>query len=134
MKKSYHTQAREEIARLFAQNAGKSLTAEEVCALLPEGAAGHSTVYRLLSEMCAQGSLIKTLREDTGKAEYLFCDRREEEHMHLRCAQCGRVVHVQHEAARILQGELLSRYGMRLDSARTVLVGECVDCCREEKA
>jgi Fur family ferric uptake transcriptional regulator len=55
-----------------------------------------------------------------------------EHHDHLLCGRCGKVVEFEFEAFEILQREVASRHGYRLESHYHELVGTCPDCLAAE--
>ncbi len=54
-------------------------------------------------------------------------------HDHLLCSKCGRVVEFEFEAFEILQREVATRYGFRLEGHHHELVGSCPECQSKER-
>ena len=57
-----------------------------------------------------------------------------EHHDHLLCGRCGKVIEFEFEAFEILQREVASKHGYRLESHYHELVGTCPDCLAAEPA
>ena len=49
-------------------------------------------------------------------------------HLHLKCVDCGRVVHLDHEATAFVQEHLLQKNHFVADEAATMLFGRCNTC------
>jgi len=129
LKKVYHTEPRREVIRFLRDHKGVPMTAEEIFAGLPEDTAGKSTVYRLLKQLEAEGYLIRSVREETRQAQYLLRERSDcDRHMHLQCLECGRLIHIEGEAAEHVRGEIMDHYGIQLDQSKSLLYGRCSDC------
>ena len=53
----YTTGKKEKIIELLSEHAGETYTLEEICDQILDGESGRSTVYRIVSELVADGSL-----------------------------------------------------------------------------
>lgn len=127
VKMSYNTEKRNAILAFFKKNPSSSYTAEELCSyILPDGK-GKSTVYRLLSKLSAEGLLKKLQVESTRASSYQYVGFHCQEHLHLKCKECGALIHLDAGMSHLLSEELLTSSGFRLDCG-TMLYGVCENC------
>lgn len=130
MKAVYNTKQRSAVLRIFEENAEKQFTIDELIALLGDEAPGKSTVYRLVGKLEEEGTLRRFTREGTSKAVYQLsgahcCS----EHLHIKCVDCGLLIHLDHET----QNELTKNTGFTIDDSLSMLYGVCADCARRRK-
>ena len=121
---AYNTKQKNEIISHFTNNPDKSFTADQVFASL-EGI-GKSSVYRIIAALADEGIL---KREQDGRKcayrlpAYSGCH----EHLHLKCRECGRLLHLDEEISHALEDKLKSSVGFSLDES-TLLYGKCESC------
>jgi Fur family ferric uptake transcriptional regulator len=130
---TYKTKKRELLLDFLKENSQSSFTVEELCqSILPDGNA-KSTVYRLVSKLCKEGTLKKLMLGDAGKFSYQYVKGAAcHEHLHLKCKDCGRLIHLDAPTSHFLENELIKKEGFILD-ADTMLFGVCSECCVGEK-
>lgn len=89
---------------------------------------GRSSVYRLLGEMAAQGTVRKYTAK--GGSAYQFVGERADcsGHLHLQCLSCGRVCHLKCDCNEEISSHLRQTHGFLVDSGRSVLYGTCAAC------
>lgn len=127
VKMSYNTEKRNAILAFFKNNPSSSYTAEELCShILPNGK-GKSTVYRLLSRLTVEGRLKKLQNENSRASSYQYVGFHCQEHLHLKCKECGALIHLDAGMSHILSKELLTSSGFCLD-AGAMLYGVCGNC------
>lgn len=128
----YNTQQRERILGLLKENAGRHLTAEEIeSAARREGRpVGKSTVYRYLDRLVDQGAVRKFIAEEGKSAcyQYTGADAPCVNHYHLKCSDCGALLHVECEFLDKVGSHVLEHHGFVLNGEKTVLYGLCRDC------
>ncbi len=89
-----------------------------------------ATVYRTLPLLAEAGILQPAIVVADSKSYETTFGR--EHHDHLLCGRCGQVIEFEFEAFEILQREVASRHGYRLESHYHELVGTCPDCLSAE--
>lgn len=125
---TYNTEKRAAIIAFFSERASEAFSLDEVCArLLPDGH-GKSTVYRLASKLVEEGVLRKITEQSSRHCTYQYiggtgCS----EHLHLKCRECGRLIHLDEDSTRSLEERLLFAEGFTLDE-KTLIFGKCSDC------
>ncbi len=124
---TYNTEKKAQILALLRENCGKAMTVEEIAASLYKDG-GKSTVYRIISRMVADGSVRKITDPKTRHTTYQYIGGEEcHEHLHLKCAECGRLIHLDGETSHLLRDKLMSASHFTLDES-TLLFGRCEGC------
>ncbi len=125
---SYNTEKRNNLLRFLRENSQNSFTVDELCNNVLNGEGGKSTIYRLVSKLCAEGALRKIFNESTKKISYQYLDCEHcHEHLHLKCKNCGKLIHLDENASQILENSLLQSRGFEIDEG-AMLFGRCIDC------
>ena len=125
---SYTTGKRARIIEYLSDNADKSYTIEEICAVLTEDGKGRSTVYRLVSELVGEGALARLSDGRTRHCTYQYvggelCHT----HLHLKCKGCGRLVHLDRTISEEFERTVSRIGGFSIDNG-ALLLGVCNDC------
>ena len=132
MARTYKTAGRQRLLDFLETNPDRQLTVEELCAEMDrqDGETSRkSTLYRHLSELCAEGT-VRKYRSDTQSA-YVYqyvgqgdCAR----HFHLKCESCGDLIHLECAVSEELLSHISSHHGFEVDSGRSILYGLCKSC------
>lgn len=135
-KAEYKTRQRSQILACLRENKEKSLTVDELVALLEKSgfSVGRTTVYRYLDSLTETGEVRRFSREGKKSAAFQFVENSGEcsSHIHLRCSECGRFVHLGCDFMKEANEHLLEEHGFCVDNELTVLVGKCRDCMKKE--
>jgi Fur family ferric uptake transcriptional regulator len=109
------------------ENAGGHLTAEEVARLVEEGSVplNRSTVYRTLDTLAEIG-VVKATR--MGRALYYEVSAEGEEHHHIRCTRCQKMVHLDAGQVDSLLGRLATDQGFEVSDIQVLVRGLCKTC------
>lgn len=126
----YQTKPRRMLLNFLAENPEQSYTAEELAAALsreygPE-APGKSTVYRLVSKLAQEEQIRRSEPEGVHLSYYQI--NRCHDHLHLKCTDCGRLIHMQESASEQLLREILQSSGFAVNEHQTVIYGRCNGC------
>ena len=128
---TYNTKQKERIIAFFRDNADKSFTADELISEICDGGSGKSTVYRIIASLCEGGMLRKTQDGDNGKCSYQLIDCHScHSHLHLKCRDCGKLVHLEGAVSRELERALRETQGFELDES-TMIYGRCESCRKQ---
>lgn len=145
-KSAYKTKQQELLLCYLEEHKGLHFTAEDVRAHFAqkEISMGTATIYRHLERMVAEGSLNKYVIDEHSAAcfEYTGCQgdgkSKKEQHFHLKCEQCGALIHLECEELCQIRTHLFKNHGFILNPLRTVFWGLCASCAaagnRAEKA
>ena len=135
---NYQTRPRRQILQYLKEHPEKGFTAEELaCALqqqFKEDAPGKSTVYRLLGRMVREEALQRFEESGSKSARFRLPGQTCHEHLHLKCLDCGRLLHMEEETSEQLLKEIFKTNGFAVDEYRTILVGRCDSCAGKEEA
>ena len=124
----YNTGKREQIIKFLRMNSSMSFTLEEISQEITEDGHGRSTVYRIVSELVSEGKLRRLSDGKTRHCTYQYIGDDEcSSHLHLKCRDCGRLIHLEDEISHEFAAALLSLDGFTLD-AGAMLFGKCKDC------
>ena len=135
MAKTYKTAGRQRLLSFLQSNPDRQFGVDELTEELDrlqesEGQKqSKSTLYRHLSELCAEGT-VRKYRSDTQSA-YVYqyvgigdCRR----HFHLKCEDCGKLIHLECTVSEELLSHISSHHDFCVDSGRSILYGLCADC------
>lgn len=128
---SYQTRPRTQLISFLKENPEKGYTAEELTQELSlrygEDAPGKSTVYRLVNKL-VQEQEIKRFEEG-----YRLTGATCHNHLHLKCMDCGKLIHMKEQDSAPLLAGVLKRNGFSVDEYQTVLLGHCNQCTAAQK-
>jgi Fur family ferric uptake transcriptional regulator len=125
------TEARAAIVEAAMAREGHYPIDELIADLKARGIRGSkATVYRTLPLLAEAGILQPAIVVADSKSYETTFGR--EHHDHLLCGRCGKVIEFEFEAFEILQREVASKHGYRLESHYHELVGTCPDCLAAE--
>ena len=86
------------------------------------------TVYRNLNQLAENGQLLK-ISMPTGSDRF---DGRLDEHYHMICVVCGRVLDIEGAALCRLDGDIKAQSGFVVTRHHMVLEGVCGDCEKQK--
>lgn len=131
MKGTYQTQQRKILLSFLSSAHDRQFTIEEIIEELK--GQGHnvaqSSVYRLMKKLVDEGLVRRHSKEDS--RQYVYQIMKSEEchsHLHLQCTECGKLVHLSHEATKEARQWMQGATGFELDQEKTYLYGKCTDC------
>ncbi len=133
--KKYQTEQKKKLISFMSAQSDRQFSAEELSellSLLPEEDGkipGKSTVYRLVGELAKEGVLRRFPKTD-GRG-WLYQYHRMPDctgHLHLKCNNCGRLLHLECGMSQELLAHIQSIHGFKVDNTATVLYGLCADC------
>ncbi len=89
----------------------------------------QSTMYRELERLTGEG-ILRRFEMGAGQSA---CYQRSRcgdcpEHFHLKCSECGGLMHMDCRFMRELESHFKTHHGFRLDTSKTVLYGLCEKC------
>ena len=125
---TYKTEGKQKVLELFRENSHRSGTVSEVYSSLKDCGIGKSSVYRLISEYEKAGLITPVPGLGKDGEHYRFAEQGScREHLHLKCMECGKLVHLDKATSGAISDNLLSQAGFSLDGA-AVLSGKCSKC------
>ena len=93
---------------------------------------GKSTVYRLVTELYAEGTLRRFPKTEGRGWLYQYhgaggCSG----HLHLKCVSCGKLLHLNCGMSEELLEHIEEVHRFKVDNGATVLYGLCADCRKD---
>ncbi len=124
----YNTEKRAAIKDFLSKKKETAFSIEEICSEILLDGHGKSTVYRIISEMVRDGSVRKISDPNSRRVCYQHLDGEHcSEHLHLKCNECGRLIHLDEETTQALEKKLMSAKHFVLDDG-AMLFGKCESC------
>ena len=128
----YKTRQRAVIENILKDNSDIHMTVDDIAAkLISIGEnVGRTTVYRTLEKLVNEGKVRKYTAEKNDSAcfQYLTNTGHCHEHFHLKCVDCGKLLHLDCQKISELASHIASDHGFTLNAGRTVLYGVCEKC------
>jgi Fur family ferric uptake transcriptional regulator len=95
-----------------------------------EDAVGQTTVYRHLEKLAAGGLIRKYILHDGKSAcyQYINDEKHCREHFHLKCENCGALIHVNCDFLDEISRHLFHRHHFQINMLKTVFYGTCKKC------
>lgn len=89
-----------------------------------------TTIYRYLDKLEKDGSVIKYTSAKGSSATYQYVDREHkcEEHLHLKCTNCGAIVHLDCHFMDVIADHIKDDHGFSIQCRNSVIYGLCKDC------
>lgn len=125
---SYNTEQKKAIVAFLHAHSSEQFTVEEIAAAL-SGEVGVSTVYRRMPELVKSGDVKRFEVEGARKSVYqaVSCERCGE-HLHMKCVDCGRLLHLDHDVSEQIAGLVAENSAFSVSEGKTVLFGTCEEC------
>ncbi len=124
----YKTGKKERITDFLKLHNDETFTLEEICEKIAPDGKGRSTVYRLVSSLVDGGEVCRLSDGKTRRFTYQYLGRGEcHSHFHLKCNECGRLIHLDSKISHELGERLASVGGFSIEEGAT-LHGRCREC------
>lgn len=132
----YVTEQKKILQRILEENKDRAYTVDELVDIMKEShgedAPGKSTVYRLITHLTEEGRVKKFSRPDTRKAAYqIIMGEHCDSHLHLKCLDCGKLIHLDDEVSDKLLSAVMSNSNFSVNEEATVLFGKCGSCKKD---
>lgn len=128
----YATASRKKILDFLKQSSERTVTAAEISAYLKEhdSEVNITTIYRYLDKLEKEGTVMKYVAEKGSQAVYQYVElgHRCEEHLHLKCMECGRIIHLECDFMTEIAEHIRADHGFLLQCKNSILYGTCEDC------
>ena len=91
-----------------------------------------STIYRNLYKLEKEGIIRKYMSENGKTALYQFETHESEnnEHLHLQCIKCGKVVHLDCQFMNEIYSHISNYHGFEIQCKNSIIYGICKDCTK----
>ena len=141
MKRSeYMTVQRRSLIDFLSENSDRHFTIEEIVDALDSGEAhpGKSTVYRQMKRLLELGQVRRFETSESRSFVYQYANETphcgEDEHFHIKCARCGRLIHMDCEQLAQVSRHIAAEHDFIIGAGHGVIYGECTACAESEKS
>lgn len=128
----YNTAQKEIILDFLIKNKEKHTTAQEIDAYLRSvgSPVGMATIYRQLDRLVESGTVRKFVIDGKTCAcfQYIEDESQCREHFHLKCLDCGKLIHLSCERLMEINSHIAEEHGFVIDNSMTVFYGRCSEC------
>lgn len=132
----YATASRKKILDFLKHNSERTVTVADVDRHLKENESevNLTTIYRYLDKLEKEGTVIKYVAEKGGQTAYQYVESGHQcdEHLHLKCVECGSIIHLECDFMSEIAEHVLKDHGFRLQCKKSILYGTC-KACQEKK-
>lgn len=132
MKENYNTKQRKAILDYIASLGGKHVTAAQIVEHFKneDVPVGRTTIYRHLDKLEEIGKVRRYIIDGVTGACFQYVDNQEHcrTHLHLKCEQCGRLLHLHCDMLDEIQRHFLKQHAFQVNSMKTVFYGKCEAC------
>ena len=126
--KIYNTQQRKLLIDFLKSNSEKAFTIEEILENMQSDQLSKSTAYRLMTKLVEDNLVHRSVKGTSRSFVYQYIsDEKCENHLHMKCTDCGKVYHLDSGVTSIIQSNIKSNTSFEIDS-HTVLLGKCGEC------
>lgn len=128
----YNTRQSAAILSYVASLGGRHVTAAQIVEHFEQEKApiGRTTVYRHLDKLANTGKVRRYSIDGISGAcfGYIYEDKGCDEHFHLKCEECGALLHLECDLVNEIHRHILDRHTFQIDTTRTVFYGKCESC------
>lgn len=125
---SYNTEQKRLLVDFFKNNPDSSYTVEEIVKKTGDKLA-KSTVYRLIVRLTEEGMLKRMTRGNSRTFVYqMIAGENCHTHLHLRCTDCGRVIHMKESLSNELLAAIRQENSFFVSEKETLILGKCALC------
>lgn len=125
---TYNTEKRAALISFLEENCESAFTIDEIAEKLSPDGSAKSTYYRLVSRLVEEGAIKRISDEKTRHATYQYLgDHACGEHLHLKCKECGRLIHLDHTTSHAVEEKIMEMGGFSIDEG-AILFGRCKGC------
>lgn len=127
----YKTKQKSRVLDFLKSNMSRQLSINEIIdGVCGDGVTGKSTIYRQISKMVEDGTLLRMHGEDSKSVIYQYMGEGTHcgEHFHLKCTECGRLIHLDCHHLENIGMHIQEEHKFLIDMKKTVLYGICDNC------
>ena len=130
MRGEYNTKQRALILEFMKESGAHHTVSDIVEELKLRGVTvGTATVYRALDRLVSTGEIKKFVIDEKSGACYQYArDAECNRHFHLKCVNCGKLIHLSCEVLAEMEGHILRDHGFTVSVGKTVIYGLCASC------
>ncbi|MCI1208403.1 MAG: transcriptional repressor [Treponema sp.] len=131
-KNGYQTRSKRLILQYLKSNSFRTVSVSDIYASLrAHGETTNiTTIYRYLEKLEKEAVVVKHASENTKKACFRYIGEKSEceNHLHIQCTHCGKIIHLDCELMSGFQKHLRDKHAITLDCSSSLLYGICDEC------
>jgi Fur family ferric uptake transcriptional regulator len=131
----YNTKTRQLILEYLVANRQHAVSASNILQHLEaQGASPNpTTVYRYLDKLAGEQRIMKYIADKGEGAVFQYVDAGQHchDHLHLKCVQCGQILHLDCGFMDEVRRHLTAQHGFALQCEGSVLYGLCSECAKK---
>ncbi|MGF7145114.1 Fur family ferric uptake transcriptional regulator [Anaerotaenia torta] len=127
----YNTKQSDAILAYLSSLNGEHVTAGQIASHFETSdyPIGLATIYRHLDKLVENGTIRKyTLDGVSGSCYQHISSAHEHQQIHLKCEQCGAVLHLQCSVMENVPQHVYEEHAFLINPMKTVLYGKCSNC------
>ena len=128
----YATANRKKILEFLKENQNRTLTVADIASYLKscESEVNLTTIYRYLDKLEKEGIVMKYVAEKGSQATYQYVEAGHncEEHLHLQCVKCGKVIHLECHFMNEILEHIEKEHGFLMQCKNSIVYGTCKEC------
>ena len=126
---NYNTKQREVILEFLNKNKSECLTVSDILTKLKKEGIGQTTIYRFLNQLEKEKLIRKYQIENGLGCTYQLVDNEcLDNHIHLKCMDCGKLIHLDCKEMNYLIGHVNDNHKFNMDISKTIIYGKCTKC------
>lgn len=132
----YATASRKKILDFLKKNSDRTASVTDIDNYLKKDGSevNITTIYRYLDKLASEGTVIKYVAEKGSKAVYQYVEsgHRCEEHLHLKCVECGGIIHLECAFMDKIAEHIFEEHGFKIQCKNSIIYGTCEKCRMED--
>ena len=133
----YKTKQQDTILKYLIAKKNQHITVNMIAEFLEKQGTpvGVTTIYRHLDKLVEQGELQKYIIDGVTSAcfQYIGEEAHCHEHFHLKCENCGTLIHLECGYMKDLYTHVLNHHAFDINTFKTVFYGLCKSCSAHEE-
>ena len=136
MATEYKTENRRRIMEFLVESADTTVSVKEIHEYLEkkECAVNLTTIYRFLDKLEKEGIVVSYVSEKGDKTTYQYVGEQGHcsDHLHLKCLQCGKIIHLDCHFMGEISEHIWKEHGFSIQCKNSIIYGVCRDCMKKQ--
>lgn len=126
----YNTKQKSAILNILKNNKEKLISPAEILEELEASGEhiGKATLYRFLDNLVLTKEIRKSFNEEINGFEYQMSQGDCENHLHLKCKNCGLVIHLKCDDTKNYLNHISIEHKFLIDQMSSTIYGLCNEC------
>jgi Fe2+/Zn2+ uptake regulation proteins len=128
----YKTKQKEALLNFIKSLNGQHVTVQQIAVHFETQGytLGITTIYRHLDKLVSEGIVKKYILDGVSGScfEYIGDPHSCNEHFHLKCEECGILIHLECKSLEKIYSHISESHGFAINSLKTIFYGRCPKC------